>query len=61
METACQKITIHAEKYLSTTYLKPSNPFTIQKFLYCLFSASHDAFKARVFRNNAIPSRIYLL
>ena len=26
-----------------------------------LFSASHDTLEARVFRNNAVPLRIYLL
>ena len=41
-------------------YINPSYFFTIQKFLYFPFSASHNILKTRVFRNNAVTMRIHL-
>ena len=62
LETAGKKNNdMHKEENLSTTYIKSSYPCPIQKFFIPLFSASHDTLKTRVFRNNAIPLRIYLL
>ena len=57
METACKKSndTCRKKELKHYTYHKSSNPFTIQN------SVSHDTLKARVFRNNTIPLRIYLI
>ena len=57
METACKKSndTCRKKELKHYTYHKSSNPFTIQN------SASHDTLKARVFRNNTIPLRIYVI
>ena len=42
------------ENSLNFNYLTSSYPFTIQKFFYPLFCASHNTLKARVFRNNTM-------
>ena len=55
-----RKAATQTKQKLITIYIKSSYPFTIQKFLYFSFPASHDILKTRVFRNNAIPLRIYL-
>ena len=50
------------KKNLNTTHIKSSYHFIIQKFFYSSFLFfPHDTLKGRVFRNNAIPLRIYLL
>ena len=61
MEAACKKNNdMRKNKSLITMYINPSYFFTIQKFLYFPFSASHNILKTRVFRNNAVTMRIHL-
>ena len=60
-KTFVRKPTTHAKKKLTTIYIKSSYPFAIQYFFIFLFSASYDILKTRVFRNNAILLRVYLM
>ena len=57
-----RKTTTHGEQKLNH-YLHQVliSFFYSSNFFFSLFSASHDILKTRVFRNNAIPLRIYLL
>ena len=59
METAFKNNSDTRRKNVHHYYIRSLYPFHIQKFVIPLFSASHDNFKARVFRNNPIPFRIF--
>ena len=56
-----RKKTVHAEKTKALLTSSLRILLLFKNFFIPLLSASHDTLKARVFRNNAIPLRVYLL
>ena len=56
-----KKATTYAVKNLNLAYTKSSYLLQFKNLFIPLFTTSHDTFEGQVFRNNAIPLRIYLL
>ena len=57
-----KKPTTHVEQKLNSLFTSSLLILLLFKdFFISLFSASHDILKTRVFRNNTIPLRLYLL